>query len=321
MSQPPGSSDSSPPSSTKRTNDLYTACAPLSQDGAAAVLAYARPLIDKNRRSPSILQSVDRWKFVGAVDHVAAELKEIVVFKEGKYRRELVFISSVYRALQARGDAATMTLAAFKARLLKAHSERNIILERCRNTDGFPPLMLEASLTQGPRGPLHLIERDKMTDVNDALEYIISLLPNAVKPAVASFARRVHADEILREGRPRLITLDPDKFATRIQEFVNRNYDEMSIRTLYWKLDERGEMTGIELDSFKTRILSAHRAGRLQLREGSESTLPETYFLHVSTLQDDLVSRSIVCRTTLHPPIPWGPPNPPLIRRLVLHAP
>jgi hypothetical protein len=128
-------------------------------------------------------------------------------------------------------------------------------------------------------------------------------------------------DEVLRDGRPRLITLDPDKFAARIQEFVNRHYEELSIRTLYWKLEERGEMTGIEFGAFKSRILWAQRTGRLQLREGSESYRPEMFFLGVTTLQDDPEAQFLVRRSTVCPPIPWGPPSPPIIRRLVLHAP
>ncbi|HRI64882.1 MAG TPA: hypothetical protein PK156_11590 [Polyangium sp.] len=320
MSQPSGPSDSGPPSSTKRSNDLFAACGPLSSDGAAAVLAYARTLIDKNRRWPAVLQHVDLWKFVGFVDHAATEIKEIVLVKERRFRREFVYISAVYRHLQARGDAANMSLAAFKARLLEAYTDKKILLERCRNTDGVSPLVLEASLIHGPRGPLHLVERDKIADVKDALNHVTSLLPDAARPIVASFARRVHADEALREGRPRLITLDPDKFAARILEFVNRHYEDISIRTLYWKLEERGEMTGIGFESFKNRIFAAQKSGRLQLREGSESPRTDTFFMSVTTLQDDREAHFVIRRTTVCPPIPWGPPSPPIIRRLVLHA-
>ena len=285
------------------------------------MLAYARTLVDKNRRMHSVLNHADIWKFVRAIDHAAAEMKEVVIFKEGKYRREFVYIVSLYRHLQARGDAVNMSLGAFKTRLVEAYADRQVILERCRNTDGVSPLVLEASAVQGTRGPLHLYERNKMLDVKDALNHITCLLPESARPAVASFARRVHADEVLRDGRPRLITLDPDKFAARIQEFVNRHYEDLSVRMLYWKLEERGEMTGIEFAAFKSRILLAQQRGRLQLREGNESSKTETYFLGVTTLQDGPEAHFIVRRSTICPPIPWGPPSPPIIRRLVLHAP
>lgn len=286
------------------------------------MLAYARTLVEKNRRWPATLQHVPVWKFVGIVNLAAAELKEVVSIKERRQsRRELVFIASVYRHLLARGDASTMTLAAFKARVLEARAAHMMILERCRNTTGFSPLLVEASAAQGPRGPYHLIERNAIANVKHALEHVASLLPDAARMNVTSFARRVHADETLRDGRPRLITLESEKFAARIQEFVDRELGDMPITTLFWKLEDRGEMTGIDIESFKSRLLTAHRAGRLNLGTQIESIRADALFMHVPTIRDAGMTFSVVRRSNIPPPIPWGPPHPPIIRRLVLHAP
>jgi hypothetical protein len=321
MTQPPGTTDSSAPNSTKRANDVYAACDALSSDGAAAVLAYARTMVDRNRRHPPVLQNVAVWKFVAAVGDVAAEIKDVVYVRERRHTRELVFIASVFRALQARGDASAMSLSAFKARVVEARNHKMMIIERCRNTEGVSPLLIEASAVQGPRGICHLIERDPIENVKHALEYVTSLLPDAARPVVASFARRVHADEVLRDGRPRLITLEPEKFAARVQEFVDREPGDMSITSLFWKLEERGETTGIDLESFKGRLLAAHRAGRLRLGEAVDRIVPDAFFMQVATIRDEGVTLSVVRRSSSPRPIPWGPPNPPIIRRLVLHAP
>lgn len=316
------SGDTSPSSSARRSNDLYAACTPLSSDGAAAVLAYARSLIDKNRRYPAVLQHLPLWNFVWTVRDVATDAKEGIVYaKEYKRRRELVLIASLYRALLARGDAAGMSLAAFKARMLDAHVRKAMPLERCRHPENAPPLLLAASTIQGPRGPLHLLERDKIGSVKHALDHITNFLPDSVRPAVTSFARRVHADEALRNGRPRLITLEPAKFAARIQEFVDRNMQDMAVARLYWDLEERGEMTGIDFDSFKARLLVAHHAGRLRLGQGNDQPRADMMFSSATLIQDGDVTWSVVRRANLRPPVPWGPPSPPIVRRLVLHAP
>lgn len=324
MSQPPDNIDSAPRSS-RRPNDVYAACDSLSADGAAAVLAYARTMyaqtIDKNRRYPSVLPHLVSWKFAIVVNEAAAEVKEVVYVRDGKYRRELVPIAAVFRHLHARGDASTMTLAAFKARMLEAKNENLLVVERCRDPKNVSPLLLEASAIQGPRGMLHLVERTKISSVKHALEHITGLLSDSARAIVASFARRVHADEVLRDGRPRLITLDPEKFAKRIQEFVDRDGADISIANLYWKLDERGEMTGMDLASFKARLLAAQRAGRLLLEQQSTTIRPDSIFWPMSVLQDDDVTRYVVRRREPLPPIPWGPPHPPIIRRLVLQTP
>ncbi|MBK9261608.1 MAG: hypothetical protein IPM54_17605 [Polyangiaceae bacterium] len=45
-----------------------------------------------------------------------------------------------------------------------------------------------------------------------------------------SFARRVHADEALRDGRPRLVTLSPEAFAARVQALVDREMEQAVTR-------------------------------------------------------------------------------------------
>jgi hypothetical protein len=315
MSQPPDSTESSAPQSAKRANDVYTACAPLSSDGAAAVLAYARTMLEKDRRFPPVLQKIAVWNFAWAVEIAACELKE------GVYRKELVFIASVYRLLHARGDASAMSLAAFKARILEARHNRMMMIERCRNTTGVSPLLLEASATHGERGTYHLIRRSPVNNVKHALEHVTGLLPDSARVSVASFARRVHADEAVRDGYPRLITLSPDEFAVRIQQVVDREHADPLVTKLFWKLEDRGEMTGIELDSFKARLLVAHRAGRLKLGAPVDMKSSEGLFLHASTIRDDDNAWAVVQRSSSPPPIPWGPPARPIIRRLVLHAP
>jgi len=322
MTQPPETTDSAPPNSTTRANDKRSACGILSSDGAAAVLPYARTMLEKNRRWPATLQHVPIWDFVAIVGVAVAEMKDVVYVKErGQPRRELVFIASAYRHLQARGDASAMTLAAFKARVLEARLGHTMFLDRCRTNRGFSPLLIRASTVQGPRGPYHLIERDGIDTVKNALEHVMKLLPDSAQVHVESFARRVAADEALRDGRPRLITLEPEKFAARIQEFVDRERCDMPLTTLFWKLEDRGEMTGMDIESFKTRLLAAHRAGRLQLGTQVEMIRPNGLFMHVPTIRDAGVTFSVVQRSNIPQPIPWGPPHPPILRRLVLHAP
>lgn len=313
MSQPPHSTD--PPQSARRANDVYAACGPLSSDGAAAVLAYARSMLEKDKRYPPVLQNIAVWSFAWTVEHAANELKD------GIHRKELVFIASVYRLLHARGDAAAMSLAGFKARLLEARAGNLMWLERCRNTAGVSPLLLEASATHGDRGTYHLIRRTPISDVKHALEHVTGLLPDSAKPSVASFARRVHADEALRDGRPRLATLSPEAFAARVQALVDREMTDLPVTRLFWKLEDLGEMTGMDLDAFKARLLAAHRAGRLKL--GAPRDMPDSValFVQASTIQDECNAWSVVCRSNRPLPIPWGPPARPIVRKLVLHAP
>jgi hypothetical protein len=321
MTQRPESMDSSSPKSTRVANDVFAACGHLSSDGAAAVLAYARTMVEKNRRAPATLQNLEIWSFARIVDVAASEIKDVVYLKERRFRREFVFVASVHRHLQARGDAGAMSLAAFKARVLEAQANGMMVLERCRNTTDVSPLLVEASTVQAPRGPCHLIERDGVGDMRHALENLTSRLPESARATVASFARRVHADEALRDGRPRLITLEPEKFAARIQEFVDREADDVPITTLFWKLEDRGEMTGLDIDSFKARLLTAFRAGRLQLGTQAKTNRPEVFFMQMTMMRDDAETWFVVRRSNVPPPIPWGPPLPPIIRRLVLNTP
>jgi hypothetical protein len=314
MSKPPQTMESAPPNSTRRANDVYTACGPLSSDGAAAVLQYARRMVDKETRRPANLQNIAIWSFTWVVEAAANELKE------GIFSNELVFIASVYRLLHARGDASAMTLGAFKARVLEARHNRLMWLERCRKTTGISPLLLEASATKGERGTYHLIRRSPISNVKHALEHVTSLLPDSARPCVASFARRVHADEALRDGRPRLITLGPEAFAARVQQLVDREATDLPITKLFWKLEDLGEMTGIDLESFKARLLAAHRASCLRLGAAPETQDSATLFLHASTIQEGASTWSVVCRSNCPLPVPWGPPARPIARRLVLQA-
>lgn len=324
MSQPPEEVDSSLPKSVRRINDVVEACRPLSSDGAAAVLAYARTMVEQTRRvTPTTpnLHHAEMWKFVGVVNDVAAEIKDVLILQGLKRRREYVFIALVYRALQQKGYASGMSLASFKARLLQARQDNSISLVTYTQDEPVSPLLLEASAVQGPRRVYHLIQRNPMFDVRHALEQVTFLLPETARPLVASFARRVHEDEALREGRPRLMTLDPEKFAARIQEFVDREPADVTMVTLFWKLEDCGEMTGLDFESFKARLLVAHRAGRLLLGSKPEQVRPDVRFVPVSVVRDDSSALTIVRRSSANPPIPWGPPHPPIIRRLVLRAP
>jgi hypothetical protein len=183
------------------------------------------------------------------------------------------------------------------------------------------PLLLEASATQGAKRTFHLIRRSAITNVRRALDQVVNLLPPSARMLVGSYARRVLGDEVLRDGRPRLITLPPEKFAARIQEVVNQETSDPSITKLFWKLEDRGEMTGIDLDSFKARLLTAHRAGRLNLGAGAVPMNPGQLFLQASIIHDQHEAMSVVCRSNTPLPIPWGPPARPIMRKLVLQAP
>jgi hypothetical protein len=312
MSKPP---QSTPRSSTRRAKDVDEACRPLSSDGAAAVLQYARTMVDKSRRRSANLQHLDILDFVWAVDSVADEMTE------GLYGNELVFIASVYRLMRARGDASAMTLAAFKARVLEARRQHLMWLEDCRDTTGVSPLLLKASAIQLEDETFHLIHRCPISNVKQALEHVTDLLPDSARASVASFARRVHADEVLRHGRPRLITLSPEGFAARVLHLVDRESADLPITSLFWKLEDLGEMTGLDLESFKARLLVAHRAGRLKLGAPQEIQDATTLFLHASTIQEGASTWSVVCRSNRPLPIPWGPPARPIVRKLVLQGP
>ena len=297
---------SQPPRSTKRAGDLFDACLRLSADGAAAVLAFARTMLEKERRNPPFLQNTPDWKFASTVGNAANELKA------GIYRKDLVFIASVYHLLHARGDAAAMSLSSFKARLLEAHGNF-IMLVRCRSTTGLSPLLLEASATRDKRTTYHLIHRFPINNVRRALSHVTDMLPDSAKPRVAAFARRVHADEALRDGRPRLITLCPADFAVRVQHLVDRDVGDVPIAKLFWKLEDLGETTGLDLGSFEARLFAAHRAGDLKLGAPTE--------MRDSADQRDVLTYSVVCRSNRPLPVPWGPPTRPIERKLVLHAP
>jgi hypothetical protein len=68
-------------------------------------------------------------------------------------------------------------------------------------------------------------------------------------------------------------------------------------------------------------LLAAHRAGRLKLGTQTDAARSDAFFMQVTTIHDAETTWSVVRRSNVSPPIPWGPPHPPIIRRLVLHAP
>jgi hypothetical protein len=272
-------------------------CSSLSHDGTAAVLVLARALLEDERGHTPYLRGLGRNVFAGRVRLAANEATE------GLYR-DRMFIAPLFRLLCDRGEAAGMTLATFKERLIDAHENGYLRLSTCRRANRCNPMMVAGSAIRYRRVTFHLIDRWPPQNLYVVLEAILLALSFRGNTNVSAYARRVREDERLRQGRKRLISLSPEAFAIRVQEVVNEEPGDMPVVELLQRLEERGEMTGFGLAAFKARLLAGHRNGRLTLGESDDGSEA----VEASAISDHETTFTVVRRTDKPAPIPWGPP-------------
>jgi len=268
-----------PPASVRRARIVGEVCAKLSRDGAAAVLVRARAMLEEERRAKPNLDHVSPRIFAGRIELTASEMKE------GAHR-DRVLVAALHRRLCDMGEAEGLPLAQFKQRLMIVSKQRLIRLTACKRPERFNPLLVAASEIRYKRVVYHCMDRPRPLNVAEKLDDVLSALSIEARTNVWALAQRVREDEVLRMGRPRLATLSPEAFAARVQEIVNLSADDIPAVELFSKLHERGEVTGMSLETFKARLHAAVQAGRLMVEAGS----------------------TIVRRTEATPPIPWGPP-------------
>jgi hypothetical protein len=271
------------------------------------VLLFARAALDEERRQTPNLRDVDRRIFVGRVDLAASNATE------GVLRDRRMFIGPLFRLLCDRGEAFGMTLARFKARLLGAHKERLVRLTTCRRPGKWNAMMVAASAIRYSRATFHLIDRSSPDHLSGALDDVVLALSREAGARVLAFARKVQEDERRRHGRSRLLALPPEAYAVRVQEVANEGAEDLPILELFRRFDDRGEATGLSLEAFKARLLADHRAGRLALGRGNGmsgyggATFADSSIVHEGT------TFTVVRRSGLPAPIPWGPPPRPIV--------
>ncbi len=280
--RPPSEPPPPPDSQTRRTVPdklFYT----LSLDSTAAVLHAARAEFEDERHQRERLSTTSLVIFAGRVRFWANQTRE-GLYKDG------VFIAPLFRFLRARDEATDMPLSAFKARLLQAHHLNLLALESCEKAPQVNPILLAASSLHHGQETFHAVPRWPPRSLPMALSDILDALSPGARAKLAAYARKVRDDEKRRDGRKRLCALSARAFAQRAQEVANETPADMRIATLFWRLEERGEMTGLDLEAFQARLFEAHRAGLLTLtKEGGA----DFAFLR---------------RTATPAPIPWGPP-------------
>jgi len=206
---------------------------------------------------------------------------------EGLYG-DRVFIASLFRFLRSRGETRTMTLDAFKRRLIEGHKEHVIILSACKRLEVSHPFFAIPSAIRKGKTAFHLVRRFPPPTLGAMLyDVAYALSPEGYDKATA-FAEKVRADERRRGERARLITLSTEAFAARVQAVVNEGVVDAHATELYFAFDERGEATGLTEAAFIGRLIAAASAGLLAL------STPGLF----------------VRRTDAPSPIPWGKPMP-----------
>ncbi|UQA59486.1 hypothetical protein [Polyangium aurulentum] len=268
----------------------------LSRDGSAAVLTFARTVLEHER-------CIAPHRFAASLQVFAFRVERAVQAETEDLHRGRVFIAPLFRAMSARGELTSCpTLAAFKGRLLRAHRRGLITLAKCKQLDSVNPLMVTASAVRRGRVTYHLVRRWSRRRICIALSDTLDALPRDAYAATEDFARKVHDDELRREGRPRLVTVGPKEFAERVQEVTNEDAEDALVEELYRTLDERGELTGMTLEEFQAWVRASHEAGLIVLRASTEGGALDR-----------------VQRTAAPRPIPWGRPplpvRPPSPRR------
>ncbi|UQA57464.1 hypothetical protein [Polyangium aurulentum] len=302
---PTWSSEPPPPPSRTRPRTGPGAFDLLSREGAAAVLIFARGMLEEELRRTPHLVNASLHVFAGRVQSAARSATE------GVYRGR-VFIAPLFRLMRERGEVGSCpTTAAFKARLLRAHARGLITLARCTRAENVNPLIFAASAVRRRRATFHVVLRwPRRHNVKVALEDTLDALDPKAYAAAEDYARKVHEDEQRREGRPRLITLSLDAFAARVQAVTNEASEDVLIGELFEELDARGEATGLGLGAFKARLRAAHRAGLLGLRPWGAEDGHSGLSVTASAVEHEGTMLHLVRRTASPLPIPWGRPAP-----------
>ncbi|WP_282424457.1 hypothetical protein [Polyangium sp. 15x6] len=225
-----------------------------------------------------------------------------------------MFIAPLFRLLRERDEVpSSPTLSAFKARLLRAYNRGLLELATCERAEDENPLVVAASAVRSRRTTFHLVQRWSRRNMFAALDDVVEALSPKAYTAAKDFARKVHQDEMRREGRPRLITLSLDAFAARVQAVVNEGSHDALVVELFQELDDRGEATRLGLSAFKARLRCAHHTGLLTLRAWQAKDGAENPAMQASVMGYEGIMLHVVCRTAVPLPIPWGRPAPLLV--------
>jgi hypothetical protein len=291
-------SDRPPPASRTRPRTAPDVFCELTRDGAAVVLSFARAMLEQERRlSPK--------RFAASLQVFAFRVDLAVHSTTEGSHKDGVFIAPLFRVMRARGELTSCpSLPAFKQRLYRAHLRGFLQLARCEEVEGVNPLVLAASVLHRRRpSTFNVVRRWPHRTLRIVLSDTLDALPRDAYLATEDYARKVRRDEVRRAGRARLITLSPEGFAARVQMVANESPQDVPVAELFLTLDDRGEVTGMNVQMFGAWLRAAHRAGRLVLRasKGAGKAL-------------DLLQR-----TATPLPIPWGRPplpvRPPSPRR------
>jgi len=110
------------------------------------------------------------------------------------------------------------------------------------------------------------------------------------RSALLAHARKLRDEERIRGARPALLMLSPKDFAVRVQQAANEAphgalSGKVLVSSVFRLLEERGETSGINLAEFKDRLLTAHRAGLLDLVRLEPSDRAETAGLAASEIR------------------------------------
>ncbi len=146
----PASTPTAPPDPAA---ELVAIIAELSSHGLTALLAQARTIRDEDRRRgarPPIM-SLSLRDFVSRVQE-AADGAITGVFGNK------VFVASLYRLFEERGEASGCSVAEFKDRLMTAHRANLLVLERCDSLERTNSNVLKSEI-QHLGGIYHFVVR------------------------------------------------------------------------------------------------------------------------------------------------------------------
>jgi len=181
---PTWSSEPPPPPSRIRPRTGPDAFDLLSCEGAAAVLLFARAMLeDELRRAPHLVNA-SLPLFAERVQSAARRATE------GVYCGR-VFIAPLFRLMRERGEVSSCpTTAAFKARLLRAHVRGLLTLARCTPAEKVNPLIVAASAVRRRRANFHVVLQWPRRNVKVVLEDTLDALDPKAYAAAEDYARR-----------------------------------------------------------------------------------------------------------------------------------
>lgn len=111
--------------------------------------------------------------------------------------------------------------------------------------------------------------KGRATKIREIVALLEELSPEGLD-AVHAFAQKQHAQE---QGVALLVNLSPEEFAARVQQAANRSRngwpnagdDKVFVSVLFRELAGTREAAGLDLETFKSKLLDAHRKARLSL--------------------------------------------------------